>query len=173
MPAERVSRVDYVANMDAMVQLALQHGARCSSSGRCTAIARRTCRGTPHGLYRATLQEAMRMENIRSCGSTGSPGTARRATKELFGEHIHPSSNGRQLMAERILATLRERRMLRRSTRTPPPAREARVLDARTQAACSAVPDTRLASARRDAERGTHVRDRLVEMVPRIPSCRR
>ena len=114
VPAERVSRVDYVANMDAMVQLALQHGAKVLVVG---AVYRDRTTNPQEarrmGLYRATLQEAMRMENIPflqidELTEDGAPGN-----KELFGEHIHPSSNGHQLMAERILATLRERGMLR------------------------------------------------------------
>lgn len=115
VPAERVSQVDYVANMDAMVQLALQHGAKVLVVG---AVYRDRTTNPPEarrmGLYRATLRAAMRMENIPflqidELTEDGAPDN-----KDLFGEHIHPSSTGHQLMAERILAALQQHGMLRR-----------------------------------------------------------
>ncbi|MBM4246763.1 MAG: SGNH/GDSL hydrolase family protein [Deltaproteobacteria bacterium] len=112
-PGERVSRLDYVANMDAMVQLAAEHGAAVLVVG---AVYRDRTTNPPEArrmsIYRGTLQEAMRLENvpflqIDELTENGAP-----ANDELFGEHIHPSSNGHQLMAERILAALAEHGML-------------------------------------------------------------
>ena len=112
-PGERVSRLDYVANMDAMVQLAKEHGARVLVVG---AVYRDRTTNPPEArrmsVYRATLAEAMRMEHvpflqIDELTENGAPANA-----ELFGEHIHPSSKGHQLMAERILAALRANGML-------------------------------------------------------------
>ena len=114
VPGERVSRLDYVTNMDAMVQLAREHGAAVLVVG---AVYRDRTTNPPEAqrmsIYRATLQAAMRMENvpflqIDELTENGAP-----ANRELFGEHIHPSSNGHQLMAERILAALRADGMLK------------------------------------------------------------
>lgn len=113
-PGERVSPVDYVTNMDAMVQLAKERGAQVLVVG---AVYRDRTTNPPEAhrmaVYRATLQAAMRMENvpflkIDELTENGAPGN-----ESLFGEHIHPSSNGHQLMAERILAALRENGMLK------------------------------------------------------------
>lgn len=112
-PSERVSRLDYVANMDAMAQLAERHGAKVLVVG---AVYRDRTTNPPEarlmGLYRATLREAMRMAEvpflqIDELTEDGAPGN-----NELFGEHIHPSSNGHQRMAERILDALRADGML-------------------------------------------------------------
>ena len=112
-PGERVSRLDYVANMDAMVQLAKEHGAKVLVVG---AVYRDRTTNPPEAMrmsvFRATLAEAMRMDDvpflqIDELTENGAPANA-----ELFGEHIHPSSKGHQLMAERIFAALRANGML-------------------------------------------------------------
>jgi lysophospholipase L1-like esterase len=110
-PGPRVSRLDYITNMDAMAELAKERGAAVLVVG---AVYRdRTTNPAEAqlmGVYRATLREAMRQAEVPYLQIHEL--TEDTADPELFGEHIHPNSNGHQVMAERILAALREHGML-------------------------------------------------------------
>jgi lysophospholipase L1-like esterase len=113
-PAPRVAREDYVQNVLAMVELARAHGAAALVVGP---VYRDRTTNPPEaqrmGLYRATLQDAMLQRGvpylqIDELTEQGAP-----ANEPLFGEHVHPSSNGHQLMAERLRDALRAGGMLR------------------------------------------------------------
>lgn len=113
-PGPRVSRVDYVANVDAMAELARAAGATVLVVGPVYRDRTTNRVEAQHmTLYRGTLREAMRIAEIPyvqidELTEDAAPGNA-----PLFGEHVHPSSLGHQLMAERILAALRAEGMLK------------------------------------------------------------
>ncbi|MBY0276694.1 SGNH/GDSL hydrolase family protein [Candidatus Binatia bacterium] len=112
-PGPRVPLADYVANMDAMAELAKEHGARVLVLG---AVYRDRTTNPPEAqrmdAYRSALAERMRQDDvpylqIEELTENGAPANA-----ELFGEHIHPSSNGHQRMADRIFTALLANGML-------------------------------------------------------------
>lgn len=63
-------------------------------------------------LYRATLRAAMLAVGEPYLQVPELTEAAWPANAELFGEHIHPSSRGHQLLAERVFEALREHGML-------------------------------------------------------------
>lgn len=122
-PGPRVSRLDYVTNMDAMAELAREHRAKVLVVGAVYRD-RTTNPGEAQrmSIYRGTLAEAMRQTDVPYLEIAELTENAAPANAELFGEHIHPSSNGHQRMAERILAALREHALLEplaRGSETP------------------------------------------------------
>lgn len=112
-PGPRVAQADYVANMDAMAELAKRHDARVLVVG----AVYRDRKTNPDeaqrmGEYRKALAERMHQDDvpylqIEEMTESGAPTNA-----ELFGEHIHPSSNGHQRMADRIFTALLANGML-------------------------------------------------------------
>jgi lysophospholipase L1-like esterase len=112
-PAPRVAREDYVRNVLAMVELARDRGAAALVLG--PVYRDRTTNPTEAermGLYRATLQDAMLQRDVPYLQIDELTEKSAPANEPLFGEHVHPSSAGHQLMAERIVAALRAHGML-------------------------------------------------------------
>jgi lysophospholipase L1-like esterase len=102
VPVER-----YVENVLAMVELARAAGAGVLVVGP---VYRDLRTNPPEGkrlrFYRASLREAMQSRGvpyleIEELTEAGYP-----ANEPLFGELVHPSSMGHELMAQRILAAL-------------------------------------------------------------------
>jgi lysophospholipase L1-like esterase len=110
-PGPRVSQPDYVANVAAMADLAKEHGAAVLVVG---AVYRDRITNPPEARlmasYRSALREAMRRADVPYLQIDEL--TEDTAGLGLFGEHIHPNSDGHQVMAERILAALRDRGLL-------------------------------------------------------------
>ncbi len=106
-PQPRVSAEDYLNNLIAMTELAEQHGARVLVVGP---VYRDPVTVPPEavriGHYRSLLREAMRRLGVPYVQIDELTEASYPANKELFGEHIHPSSTGHQLMAERIAEAL-------------------------------------------------------------------
>ena len=113
-PEPRVSRADYGANITAMVELARAHGAGVLVVG---AVYRDRTTNPPEArrmmVYRASLLDLMRLENVPYTQIDELTEAHREDNASLFGELIHPNSDGHQLMAERILAALRAHDLLK------------------------------------------------------------
>lgn len=112
-PGPRVSREDYLANITAMVELARAYGAAVLVVGP---VYRDRVTTPPEanqlGLYRATLRDVMLSQGIPYLQIDELTESAAPDNAPLFGEHVHPSSMGHELMAQRLLAALREDGML-------------------------------------------------------------
>ena len=112
--APRVAREDYVRNVLAMVALAREHGAEAVVVGP---VYRDRTTNPPEaqrmGLYRATLQDAMLQRDVPYVQVDELTEKSAPSNEPLFGEHVHPSSTGHQLMAERLRDALRSGGMLR------------------------------------------------------------
>lgn len=112
-PGPRVSRDDYLENVRAMVDEARAHGAAVLVIG---AVYRDRTTNPPEAKrmteYRAALRYAITSNGIPyleipELTESGAP-----TNGPLFGEHVHPSSDGHQLMAERVRDALRASRAL-------------------------------------------------------------
>jgi lysophospholipase L1-like esterase len=112
-PGPRVSREDYVRNVLAMVELAHEHGAAALVL---LPVYRDRTTNPPEArrmsLYRTTLEDALRQSDVPFLKIEELTEDAAPQNEPLFGEHIHPSSMGHQLMAERLLVALRAYGML-------------------------------------------------------------
>lgn len=112
-PGPRVALADYLTNVTAMADLAVERGAKVLVVG---AVYRDRKTNPPEAtrmsLYRANLGAAMasvaipylRIDELTEDSATDNV--------PLFGEHVHPSSIGHQLMAERLRDALRDGGML-------------------------------------------------------------
>ncbi|HEY8515970.1 MAG TPA: GDSL-type esterase/lipase family protein [Candidatus Binatia bacterium] len=109
----RVPLERYVENIGAMVALAREHGAQVLVVGP---VYRDPQTNPPEGrrmrLYRDTLRATMEASGVPYLEIAELTEAAHLGNALLFGEHIHPSSLGHQLMAERILAALRRAGLL-------------------------------------------------------------
>jgi len=112
-PAPRVSRADYGANITAMIELAHAHGAGVLVVGP---VYRDSKTNPPEALrmasYRSSLRDLMRLEKVPYVQIDELTEAHQDDNAKLFGENIHPSSIGHELMAERIRDALRENGML-------------------------------------------------------------
>ncbi|MEW6272907.1 MAG: SGNH/GDSL hydrolase family protein [Thermodesulfobacteriota bacterium] len=109
----RVSVEHYVSNVEAMVELARESGARVLVVGP---VYRDLETNPPEGqrlrFYRSRLREALEARGVPYLEIVELTEAAHPANEPLFGEHIHPSSMGHQLMAQRILEALRREGLL-------------------------------------------------------------
>jgi lysophospholipase L1-like esterase len=112
-PAPRVSRADYGANILAMVALARAHGAGALVVGP---VYRDRTTNPPEAariaLYRQSLRELMLAEKIPYLQVDELTEARQDDNRPLFGEVVHPSSDGHQLLAERVLEALRDQGLL-------------------------------------------------------------
>jgi lysophospholipase L1-like esterase len=112
-PAPRVSRADYGANITAMIELAHAHGAGVLVVGP---VYRDRKINPPEALrmavYRSSLRELMQLETVPYVQIDELTEAHQDDNARLFGENIHPSSLGHELMAERIRDALRENGLL-------------------------------------------------------------
>jgi len=112
-PGPRVSREDYLANVLAMMELARTNGAAVLVVGP---VYRDRKTNPPEalqmGLYRSTLRDFALAQQIPYLEVDELTERRDADNERLFGEHVHPSSIGHQLLAEQLLDALGQHGML-------------------------------------------------------------